>query len=84
MVFKGMVGRYIWWLAAALALQLVLFTVLYLLQVALLFCVLFTLTSGAMVFFTIIRLSKKYGQNGWMKQRCRSSIPKHIKGFYFS
>ena len=83
-IFKGLVGRFIWWLAAALVLQLLFFAILYIIQVPLLFCVFFILTGGVLSCIHFIRLSKKYGENGWMKKKCSSAIPKRIKGFYFS
>jgi hypothetical protein len=82
--FKGLVGRFIWWLGAAIVLQLLLFALLYLLHVALWFCVMQTLVSGTTSYIYLSRLSKKYGEVGWIKKGCRVFIPKRIKGMYFS
>lgn len=82
-VFKGLAGAFIWWMGIALVLLLLLFAMLYLLGVALWICLVIALVGGSACFFFISRLSKKYGENGWMKARCHKQLPKKIKGTYF-
>lgn len=82
-IFKGLVGRFIWWLGAAFVLQLLLFAILYLFRVPLWFCAFLTLAGGTTSYIYCSRLSKKYGERGWMKKNCSTAIPKRIKGFYF-
>ena len=82
-VFKGIAGRFIWWLGIAFVLLLLLFAWLYLLGVALWICIILVTGIGTSCFLLVSRLSKKYGEDGLMKQCCQRHIPKKIKGFYF-
>jgi hypothetical protein len=82
-VFKGLAGAFIWWMGIALVTLLLLFAILYLLGVAVWFCLSVALGGGTACFIWVNRLSQKYGAHGWMKFRSKKYIPKHIKGFYF-
>lgn len=82
-VFKGLAGIFIWWMGGLFVLLLLLFAILYLLHVALWVCVVFALGGGTIGYWLLHKLSKQYGEHGWMKHHCRKSIPKKIKGYYF-
>lgn len=82
-VFKGLAGHFIWWMGAALVILLLFFAILYLLAVPLWICVVFAIGGGTVSYWLLHRFSSRYGENGWMKHRCRQSIPITIKGYYF-
>ena len=82
-VFKGLAGAFIWWMGIAFVLLLLLFAILYLLGIALWICLVIAIGGGSGCLFFISRLSKKYGENGWMKTRSYKQLPKKIKGCYF-
>lgn len=78
--FKGLVGHYIWWLGGAILIQLFVFAILYLVGVPLMACMLLFILPAAAAFIFITRISKQFGEHGWMKHNARKYIPKHIKG----
>jgi hypothetical protein len=78
-VFKGLKAQYIWWLGIGLALILLVFTLLYIAGVPVLFCVLLVFVSGASLFKWVYVSSKRYGENGMMKNMAAKNIPRVIK-----
>lgn len=77
--FKGLKGQYIWWLGGGILMLLLVFAVMYIVGVSIYVCVVFVLVMGAAVFFVVFRMSKAYGEHGWMKKMARRSVPKAIK-----
>lgn len=82
-VFKGLVGQYIWWLGGAIAGLLLLFAIIYMAGVPLVLCVVIVLFFGIAVFVVTGHLSRRFGEYGWMKHNAAKYIPKHIKGAIF-
>ena len=73
--FRGLKAQYIGYLAGGLVGLLLLFAILYLLCTPVLVCLVLILSLGGLLFSTVFRLSKKYGQYGLMKWRARKQVP---------
>ena len=78
--FKGLQAQWIWWLAAGILGLLFLFAVLYILAVPLLICLVLDLILGTVLFVSVFRLSKRYGEFGLKKKAAFRLMPKQIKG----
>lgn len=76
--FKGLKAQYIWYLGGGLIGLLVLFAVLYILNVNTFACVLAIILLGGWLFYYVYGLSKKYGQYGLMKKGARRFMPRRI------
>lgn len=78
-VFKGLVGAYIAYLAVGLVLLLIAFTVLYISGLTLFVVLPLILVLGALLFVITFRLSQRFGEHGLMKYLARKSLPKTIR-----
>lgn len=76
--FRGLKGQYIAWLAIGLVLLLIAFAVLYLLGAGLMLILPVILGLGSLLFFTVFRLSHRFGEHGLMKFIAKRGLPKTI------
>ena len=79
-VFKGLKGQYIGYLAIGLLVLLILFAILYICGVNVFLCLGLILLLGAGLFVMVFRLSDKYGQHGLSKKIASKNIPSYLKG----
>ena len=77
--FKGLKAQYIGYLGGGLVALLVLFAVLYLIGLAVYFCILIILCLGSGLFYKVFELSHKYGEHGLMKRNARKYLPTYLK-----
>ncbi|MFZ4262163.1 DUF4133 domain-containing protein [Sphingobacterium sp. HJSM2_6] len=77
--FKGLKAQYIWYLGGGILVLMILFAVLYYLNVPSWVCVLVILFLGVVLLKTSFSMSRKYGQHGLMKQLAKSQIPRFVK-----
>jgi hypothetical protein len=77
--FRGLYGQYIAYLAVGLLLLLISFTVLYILGVPLLVVMPLILGLGGGLFFTVTRLSKRFGVHGLGKYFAKRGLPGYLK-----
>jgi hypothetical protein len=77
--FRGLKAQYIAWLAIGLVVLLLLFSALYLLGISMLICLPLILVLGSALFYTVFRLSHKYGRYGLLKKAARKSLPRTIR-----
>lgn len=77
--FKGLRAQYIAYLAVGLVLLLISFAILYIcgLSLFIILPVIFGLGGG--LFFTVFRLSHKYGEHGLMKYFAKRQLPHYLK-----
>lgn len=78
-VFKGLKAQYIAYLALGLVFLLVLFAALYILGLSLFVVLPLILSLGSAVFFTVFRLSHRFGEHGLMKYFARRGIPTYVR-----
>ncbi|MBI2282840.1 MAG: DUF4133 domain-containing protein [Bacteroidetes bacterium] len=78
-VFQGLKGQYIWWLALGLGALLLAFALLYITGVSVFICMVLVLVSGGLLFRTVYRMSHRYGEHGMMKLFAKKAIPKWIR-----
>ncbi|PSL42824.1 uncharacterized protein DUF4133 [Chitinophaga niastensis] len=76
--FRGIKAQYIVYLAAGLVFLLLFFTIIYIIGINIYVCVVIILASGAALFTTVQRFSKKYGQHGLIKKAAQSRLPSFI------
>ncbi|RZK43358.1 MAG: DUF4133 domain-containing protein [Pedobacter sp.] len=76
--FKGLVGGYIAYLAVGLVFLLVLFAALYILGVSLWVVLPLVLGLGSLLFFSVFRLSKRFGEHGLGKYFAKRGVPRSI------
>ncbi|HWK02420.1 MAG TPA: DUF4133 domain-containing protein [Puia sp.] len=79
--FKGLRGQYILYAGALLVGDIVGFAVLYLLGMNSYLCLVIVAGLGSLGIRQIYRLSRRYGEFGWMKKRARKGIPRAIRSF---
>lgn len=77
--FRGLQAQYIGYLAGAVLLVLITFTILYLIGISPYGYVPFSLALGGLLIIRIYRMSQKYGQYGIMKRRARKAIPPQLR-----
>jgi len=77
--FKGLKAQYIWYFAAGMLIEVILFALLYLIGLNTYFCMAFFLVTGAMLTVKIYQWSNTYGAHGMMKVIARRKIPRLIK-----
>jgi 1,4-dihydroxy-2-naphthoate octaprenyltransferase len=77
--FKGLVGVYIACLAVGLVFLLVLFAALYIAGVDLYVVLVIVIGLGVGLFFTVFKLSKRFGVHGLGKFLARRGIPIFIR-----
>jgi hypothetical protein len=73
--FKGLKAQYIVYLATGLIALLLLFAILYLIGVNMFVCLALVSALGVLLFFSVYRLSDKYGQHGLVKKLASRRIP---------
>ncbi|MBN8719572.1 MAG: DUF4133 domain-containing protein [Sediminibacterium magnilacihabitans] len=78
-VFKGLKGQWIAWLAAGLVCLLLLFVLLYLTSVPLMICLVLVLLLGGGLFASVYRLNNRYGAQGWMKVMASRATTKIVR-----
>jgi cell division protein FtsW (lipid II flippase) len=78
-VFKGLKAQYIAYLAIGLVLLLIGFAILYICGLTLWIILPVILGLGIALFFTVFRLSHRYGEHGLMKHFARKQLPEHLK-----
>src|SRR5258708_14185290 len=78
--FKGLKAQYIAYLGAGLIALLILFAILYIVDVNMFICLAIIGTLGVVLFMTVYRMSDKYGQYGLLKKLAKRSIPDSIVG----
>lgn len=77
--FKGLKAQYIAYLAAGLVLLLISFAILYISGLSLFVVLPLIMTLGTILFFTVFRLSHRFGQHGLMKYWAKRNLPNHLK-----
>jgi cell division protein FtsW (lipid II flippase) len=78
-VFKGLKGQYIAYLAVGLVLLLIGFAVLYISGASLFVVLPIIVLLGTTLFVATFRLSHRFGEHGLMKYLARKGLPKSIK-----
>lgn len=78
-VFKGLKAQYIAYLAVGLVLLLISFAVLYICGVSLYIILPLILGLGTALFFTVTRLSHRFGQHGLMKFFAKRGMPTYMQ-----
>jgi hypothetical protein len=78
-VFKGLVAQYIAYLAVGLVFLLVLFAALYVAGLSLFVVLPVVFGLGSLLFFTVFRLSHRFGEHGLGKYLARRGIPRFIR-----
>lgn len=73
--FKGLRAQYIAYLAVGLVVLLITFAILYICGVSLFIIMPLILGLGSGLFFSVFRLSKKYGEHGLMKYFAKKQLP---------
>lgn len=77
--FKGLRAQYIAYLAVGLVLLLISFAILYICGLSLFIILPVILGLGGGLFFTVFRLSHKYGEHGLMKYFAKRQLPVYLK-----
>ncbi len=77
--FKGLKAQYIGYLGGGLVTLLVLFAILYLIGIAVYFCILIIAGLGSALFYKVFGLSHKYGEHGLMKRNAKKYVPHYLK-----
>lgn len=77
--FKGLKAQYIAYLAIGLVLLLITFAVLYILGLSLFVVLPLIICLGTALFFTVFRLSNRFGEHGLTKFMAKRSLPKYLK-----
>ncbi|MBC7418808.1 MAG: DUF4133 domain-containing protein [Pedobacter sp.] len=78
-IFKGLQGQYIAWLAIGLVALLIGFTICYISGLTLFVLLPLVLALGLGLFVTVGHLSKKYGVHGLSKFIAKRGLPKYLK-----
>ncbi|MGE6220369.1 DUF4133 domain-containing protein [Nubsella zeaxanthinifaciens] len=79
MVFKGLVGAYIAWLAIGLVFLLVFFAISYVLGMSVYVLLPLVLAMGGGLFWSVDRLSKRFGVHGMEKFLARRGLPRALR-----
>lgn len=77
--FRGLYGQYIAYLAVGLVILLISFALLYIAGVPILVLLPAVLGLGAGLFFTVTRLSKRFGVHGLSKYMAKRGLPTYLK-----
>jgi hypothetical protein len=77
-IFKGVSGQYIYYLAGGLLGLLIVFALLYMAKVNTYACMVIILGAGTVLITTITQLSRKYGQYGLMKWQAAGRLPAYL------
>lgn len=78
-VFRGLKGQYIWWLAIGLGFLLVVFALLYIAGTPVAVGMGLVLVAGGILFRSVYRLNDQYGEHGMMKRLAHKATPKRIR-----
>ncbi|MBE9599961.1 DUF4133 domain-containing protein [Pedobacter sp. MC2016-24] len=78
-VFKGLKAQYIAYLAVGLVLLLIGFAVMYICGVPVYLVLPIVFGLGALLIFSVFRLSHRFGQHGLMKYLAKRGLPGYIK-----
>jgi xanthosine utilization system XapX-like protein len=76
--FRGLKAQYIWYLGIGFVVLIILFSVLYFLQIPSLICVMIIGLLELLFFMRIYRMSQQYGEFGLMKALAKKQLPKHV------
>lgn len=77
--FRGLRAQYIYYLAVGLAVLLMLFCILYISGTPVYLCLLLILVLGAVLFVSVSKLNRQYGQFGLMKRSASRRLPRAIR-----
>ncbi|MBB6108685.1 protein of unknown function [Mucilaginibacter lappiensis] len=77
-VFKGLKAQYIAYLAIGLVLLLISFAILYICGLSLWVILPLIVGLGTALFFTVFRLSHKYGEHGLAKHLAKKQLPEQL------
>ncbi|MET4083906.1 fatty acid desaturase [Pedobacter sp. UYP30] len=77
--FKGLKAQYIAYLAIGLVLLLIGFAILYIIGLSLFLVLPLIFGLGATLFFTVFRLSHRFGEHGLSKFLAKRSLPKSLR-----
>jgi hypothetical protein len=78
-VFKGLKGQYIAYLAIGLVMLLLLFVILFLLRLSLFILIPLLAVLGTTLFYAVFSLSARFGEHGLMKYFARKSLPTYLR-----
>lgn len=78
-VFKGLKAQYIAYLAIGLVLLLISFSVLYICGLSLWMILPIIIGLGTTLFFTVFRLSHRFGEHGLAKHFAKKQLPETLK-----
>jgi len=78
-VFKGLKAQYIAYLAVSLVLLLISFAILYICGLSLWVILPLIVGLGSALFFTVFRLSHRFGEHGLSKHFAKKQLPDYIK-----
>ncbi|MES2329661.1 MAG: DUF4133 domain-containing protein [Bacteroidota bacterium] len=77
--FKGIKGSYIAYLGAGLVLLLLLFVILFTAGCNTYLLLGIILAGGALLFLSVIRASKRYGEHGLLKKIAKQQLPQCVR-----
>jgi hypothetical protein len=77
--FRGLKGKYIWWLAGGIVSLLGVFGVLYVAGVNSLLCIGIIAVAGTMLFMRVYRMNRVYGEHGLMKRAAARRLPRRVR-----
>lgn len=77
--FRGLKAQYIAYLAIGLVLLLISFAILYISGLSLFIVLPLIIALGTALFFTVFRLSHRFGEHGLSKYLAKRGLPKHLK-----
>ncbi|MEJ2881495.1 DUF4133 domain-containing protein [Pedobacter sp. GR22-6] len=77
--FRGLYGQYIAYLAVGLVVLLITFAILYIIGMPLMALVPLISGLGAGLYFSVTRLSKRFGVHGLGKFMAKRGLPKYLK-----
>lgn len=78
-MFKGLKAQYIAYLAIGLVLLLLGFALGYVAGLSLFLLMPIMIVFGILLFFSVFRLSHRFGEHGLMKFLAKRNLPDHIK-----
>jgi Domain of unknown function (DUF4133) len=78
LTFRGLKAQYIWWLGGGIVGLLVVFAVLYIGGINPFGCLLIIGIAGLVLFRQVYRMSRLYGQHGWMKKQAARNVPGRV------
>ena len=77
-MFRGLKGQYIGYLAGGLVSLVVLFAILYISGVNTYTCLIVIFGLGTALVYTVSRLSHKYGTHGLLKRNAKRQLPDYL------